>query len=83
MFGVLKPGKKLMEGKTYGLSKLDTLLEIITLKKSCLMDDSDGNFKRKKRPKEEIDLIHKKFTAEDWNFLGELYDEYLIKFHIK
>ena len=47
------------------------------------MEDSDGNFKRKKRPKEEIDLIHKKFTAEDWNFLGELYDEYLIKFHIK
>ena len=50
---------------------------------SCLLTKSEGQFKRLKRPPEEINKIYNSFSKEKLNYFDNIYMEYLQRFENK
>ena len=48
--------------------------------KGCLMLNSKGNFKREKRPKQEMDQIYNLFTSYQRKQFNDMYENYKSKF---
>ena len=74
--------------KSNSVSELTRILnflgfEITSEIEHCLLENSAGYFKRKVRPKKELDEIHQTFSRSELIELQNIYGEYLKRFQAK